>query len=113
MDLFQEFQRLGGEPDDRLVDVAVTACIRAQQYKRALQVSCSAALSFPHTPAFAVPDVLPSGEGLRVFTPIFDNLSLINDSTAVKEGGPAVIHLRTDRQRSRDRGLNSCSLCSL
>ena len=37
--LFQQFQEDGGEPDDRLVNVTVTACIRARQFKRALQVS--------------------------------------------------------------------------
>lgn len=45
MHLFKEFQDSGGEPDDRLVDDAVTACIRAKQFRRALQVR-SQKLSF-------------------------------------------------------------------
>lgn len=50
MDLFQEFQERGGEPDNRLIDVAATACIRAGQFTRALQVadhSCIHSFSWP------------------------------------------------------------------
>ena len=38
MDLLEEFQNEGGEPDDNLVDMAVTACVRGGQFKRALKV---------------------------------------------------------------------------
>ena len=38
MDLLEEFQNEGGEPDDILVDMAVTACVRGGQFKRALKV---------------------------------------------------------------------------
>ncbi len=39
LDLLAEFQQEGGRPDERMISMGVTACVRAGEFKQALKVS--------------------------------------------------------------------------
>lgn len=54
IDCFYEYQDRGGEPDETLLDMVVTACVRAGEFKRALQVSNSSSHPFSNFPFLLV-----------------------------------------------------------
>lgn len=43
LDLLAEFQQEGGRPDERMISMGVTACVRAGEFRRALKVSSDSA----------------------------------------------------------------------
>lgn len=49
LDLLAEFKQQGGEPDVWLTSMTVTACVRAGEFRKALQVTCQSDLGQWHT----------------------------------------------------------------